>query len=229
MTRFLAAQAVAITVKSLGQLLCQVESSQISRVPAHGPLILVCNHINFLDGPLVYALLQPRPVTGFAKSETWDNHLLGPMFSLCGAIPLHRGQVDRAALQHGLHALEQNKILIITPEGTRNRYGQLLPAHAGMVTLAHQSQAPILPLASFGGEAFRTNIRHLRRTQFHLRVGQSFRIRLSPCARLDRSMRSKITDEIMYQMAILLPPQYRGRYADLGKATTEFLDFDGNE
>jgi 1-acyl-sn-glycerol-3-phosphate acyltransferase len=112
----LAFRAVSTTVKGLTRVLCRIDTKSLEQVPSHGPLILVCNHINFLDAPLLFTHLQPRPVTGFAKSETWESPLLGPLFDLGGAIPLRRGAADLSALREGLAALQKGYIVAISPE-----------------------------------------------------------------------------------------------------------------
>jgi 1-acyl-sn-glycerol-3-phosphate acyltransferase len=193
-------------------------------VPARGPLILVCNHINFLEVPLMYTHLQPRPLTGFAKSETWDNPWLAPLFNLWGAIPLQRGEADTKALRKGLQALQEGKIVVITPEGTRSHNGQLQQGHPGVITLALHSAAPLLPLVYYGQEALEDNLRRLKRTEFHINVGQPFYLTV-PKGKVTHAVRQAITDEIMYQLAILLPAGYRGVYADLSTATTQYLQF----
>jgi 1-acyl-sn-glycerol-3-phosphate acyltransferase len=217
-------RAVTSGIKGISRLLCRIDGDSLLQVPQQGPLILVCNHINFLEIPLVYSHLQPRPVTGFAKVETWDNPLLAPLFDLWEAIPIQRGAVDRDALQQGLEALEQGKILAISPEGTRSGTGQLKRGHPGVALIALMSGAPLLPLVYYGGETFRRNVRRLQRTDFRIRVGRPFHVRLCG-AKSNRLVRQAITDEIMYQLALLLPPEYRGAYADLQRATTEFLEF----
>ncbi|MFC1879789.1 1-acyl-sn-glycerol-3-phosphate acyltransferase, partial [Chloroflexota bacterium] len=65
----LAFWTVTNTIKGLTRILCRVEGQALEQVPSEGPLILVSNHINFLDAPLVYTHLQPRPLTGFVKAE----------------------------------------------------------------------------------------------------------------------------------------------------------------
>ena len=132
------------------------------------------------------------------------------------------------ALNLGLDALKENKILAITPEGTRSQHGRLQVGHAGVVTLACRSNAPIMPVVCFGGEAFRTNIRRLRRTKFRVRVGKPFRVNLHEEVNLTRALRTTIMNEIMYRLANLLPPDYRGVYSDTDSATTHYLDFDLN-
>lgn len=216
--------AVTMTIKGLTRILCRVDDSQLARVPQNGPLILVCNHINFLDIPLVFTHLQPRPLTGFAKSETWDNPAMGYLFDLWGAIPIRRGEADLGALRRGLQALEDGQILAIAPEGTRSNHGCLGSGHPGVVTLALRSGAPILPLAYYGGENFHKNFAQLKRTDFHIVVGQPFYLR-SQNGRVTGQTRQEMLDEIMYQLAALLPPENRGVYSDLSQASQSYLCF----
>jgi 1-acyl-sn-glycerol-3-phosphate acyltransferase len=220
----LAFWTVTYTIKGLTRILCRVEGDPIGMVPARGPLILVCNHINFLEVPVMYTHLQPRPVTGFAKSETWDNPLLAPLFNLWGAIPLQRGEADPTAVRKGLQALEKGYILTITPEGTRSRDGRLQQGHPGVITLAQHSRAPLLPLVYYGHEVLMDNLRRLKRAEFHIAVGQPFYLDIPP-GKIARSARQAMTDEIMYQLASLLPPGYRGVYNDPSAVTSQYLRF----
>jgi len=90
--------------------------------------------------------------------------------------------------------------------------------------LALQSGAPVLPLVFYGGERFWQNLRRLRRTPFHIVVGNPFCVQTDG-AKARRELRQQITDEIMYQLAALLPPAYRGVYAALDAATETHLRF----
>jgi 1-acyl-sn-glycerol-3-phosphate acyltransferase len=215
---------VNAAIKGLVRVICRVDDAQLKQVPARGPLILIANHINFLDAPLIYTHLRPRPLAGFAKIETWDNPILGFLFSLYGAIPLQRGEVDKQALRRGLEALKAGDILAVAPEGTRSGHGRLQRGHAGVVMLALRSGAPILPFVYYGGEKLRQNIRRLRRTDFHIVVGNLFYLD-DHGERVTREIRQKMVDEIMYQIAALLPPLYRGVYANIGSATEMYLRF----
>jgi 1-acyl-sn-glycerol-3-phosphate acyltransferase len=92
------------------------------------------------------------------------------------------------------------------------------------VILAQKTNVPILPVAHYGGEFFWDNLKRLRRTDFSIVVGQPFRIKTEDY-KVNSEVRQKIVDEIMYQIAALLPPENRGLYTDLSKATEEFLYF----
>jgi 1-acyl-sn-glycerol-3-phosphate acyltransferase len=216
--------AVTSTIKGLIRLLCRVDDAQLAQVPDRGPLIIVANHVNFLEVPLLYTHLRPRPMIAFAKAETWDNPALRLLADLWGAIPLRRGEADVAALHRALKALEAGHILGMAPEGTRSGHGRLQRGHPGIVFLALRSGAPLLPLAYYGGELFWRNLNRLRRTDFHIVVGQPFYLDAGG-VQATRQVRQQMVDEVMYQMAALLPPAYRGVYSDLAAATETYLRF----
>ena len=216
----LADRLICIVVR----VLCKVDGEQVDKVPAHGPLILIANHVNFLEAPVLHCRLRPRQVIGLAKAEAWDNPLLGWLFDQWEAIPIRRGEPDIGALRQALGVLRGGGILVVAPEGTRSRHGRLQRGRSGVVTIALKSGAPLLPLAFHGGEAIGHNIRRLRRTPFHIIVGEPFHVEVGG-KRVSRDVRQRIADEIMYQLAALLPPAYRGEYADLDAATETYLRF----
>ncbi len=220
----LAYNIVTTSIKSLTRIICDIDDSQLVNVPEKGPLIIAGNHVNFIEVPVLFTHLQPREITGFAKAETWDNPAMALLFNLWGAIPLQRGEADTAAFRRALVALEQGKILAVAPEGTRSGHGRLQRGQPGIVMLAYHSHAPILPLVYYGGERLSDNLKGLKRTEFHIRVGKAFCLDFPP-GRLDRELRRKMVDEIMYQLAVLLPEEYRGHYKDLSKMTTNYLSF----
>ena len=211
-------------IKFVMRLIVRADIGQIEKVPKTGPLILVTNHINFIEIPMVFINLQPRPVTGFVKSETWDDPFLGRLFSLWGGIPIRRGEADLTALKKGLEMLQNGYILAVAPEGTRTNTGILIRGQPGVSMLALHSGAPLLPLVYYGAEGYRESLKHFRRSDFHVRVGSIFRLK-QPLGRITGEIRQEMTDEIMYQLALLLPEKYRGEYADLSKASTNHLVF----
>ncbi len=212
-------------IKGLIFILCRVDGEQLSKVPFEGPLIIYMNHINFLDAPVFYTHLQPRPLTGFVKAETWDKPLQGPLFTLWDAIPVRRGEADMGAIRRGVDVLKDGGILAIAPEGTRSEHGRMQKAHAGTVMMALLSGAPLLPIVHFGAENFRQNLPRLKRTDFRIVVGEPFVLNDDSGKRANRATREKMTDEIMYHLAAMLPPSYRGEYADLSKATQKYMRF----
>ena len=107
----------------------------------------------------MFTHLQPRPLTGYAKAEAWDNQAISWLFDTWEAIPIRRGEADMEALRQGLRVLEQGKILTITPEGTRTGDGKLRRGHPGVSLLALHSGAPLLPLVYYGHENYVQNLK----------------------------------------------------------------------
>lgn len=205
---------------------CRVDARELARLPARGPLIIVTNHINFLEVPLIYAFSYPRNVIGLVKKETWDNPLLGILATAWEAVPIDRNASDIGALNASLGVLAAGGILAIAPEGTRSGNGRLGRGHGGVVQLAARSGAAVIPVVHFGGEAFWANIRSLRRTRVTFRVGEAFRIE-APEGGFTRTSRREASDELMRRMARLLPPEYRGLYADgLDQPERHLVDID---
>ncbi len=216
-----------LVMRAVLRVLVHVDGAQLARVPQRGPLILATNHVNFLEVPLLFTLLSPRPISVMVKAETMVHPLLGWWFTTLagsGAISLRRGEADLDAVHRALAALEAGHIVVVAPEGTRSGHGRLQRGLPGVAILALHSGAPVLPLAFHGGEQFWQNLKRLRRTDFIIRVGQPFH--LDPGGQpVRREERLQMAAEIMYQLAALLPPPYRGLYADLDTATETFLRF----
>ncbi|MFT3894144.1 MAG: lysophospholipid acyltransferase family protein [Anaerolineales bacterium] len=174
-------------------------------------MIVISNHTGQIEVPVYFALLQPRKFTGWAKVETWDNWFLNAIFNLWGMIPIRRGEADTAALRKAEEVLANGMIFGIAPEGTRNKTGRLLRAYPGAVLLAVRTGVPILPIAHWGAENYLTNLKHLKRTDFYMRVGDIFRLKVDG-VKIKGDIRQQIADEMMYRVAELMPQEYRGAY-----------------
>jgi 1-acyl-sn-glycerol-3-phosphate acyltransferase len=215
---------VAGVIRLGTNILCRIDKPDLFQVPMRGPLILAVNHINSLEVPLLLAHLQPRRMIGLAKIETWDNKFMGWLFTLWEAIPIHRSSPDVDALRRCLVCLEQEDILAVAPEGTRSYDGKLLVGQPGIVVIALHSGAAIQPVVHWGGEKFKHNLRNIKRTDFHIRVGKPFKLDAHG-EKVTSKVRQAMTDEIMFQMALLLPEEYRGQYSDCTPTPQKYLQF----
>jgi 1-acyl-sn-glycerol-3-phosphate acyltransferase len=201
---------------------CRIDAPDLQSIPQKGPLIAITNHTGRIEVPLFYAYLRPRPITAWAKVEAWDNWFLRGLFNAWGVIPIHRGEADMTALKKALRALEQGYILGLAPEGTRNYDGVLRRAHPGAVVLAQRTNAPIIPVAHWGGEDYLKKI--FKRINFHVRVGKQFTLNIKG-VKMTAEVRQQIVDEMMREVAKLLPEQYRGVYADID-TPAEYIKYD---
>ena len=209
------------------EVMCRIDAKELQKVPQTGPLIAFTNHTGMVEAPLLYTQFVPRKkLTAIAKIETWDNWFLNWVFTLWNIIPIRRGEADMAAMHKSLDMLGKGYILGISPEGTRSREGKLLRARGGIAMLGLHSKAPLQAVAHWGGENFGRNVKKFKRTDFNVRVGPIFYLDAHG-ERVSKEVRQQMADEMMYQLAKLLPVEYRGEYSDLENATEKYLRFVG--
>ncbi len=202
------------------RLVLKLDMQGLDRAPQQGGLIIAVNHTVFLDPVLVSAHLRPD-VLPMAKVEAFQ-FPFGWIFSGYGAFPVRRGEADLSALKRSLQILHENHVMLISPEGHRSESGALQNAHEGIALIAVKSGAPILPVALWGGKSCWYNLARMKRTPVGLRVGEPL-VLVPFKGKPTREMLRAITDELMYYIARLLPPEYRGRYADVEKVIPCYL------
>jgi len=218
----LSQRAVIFFFKVLTRIICRIHDDPLVKVPSQGPLILIVNHVNIIEIPIFYTSLQPRPIVAFSAAKRWKVCWTRWLLNLAGAIPLEIGEINLSALRKGLDCLKQGNILLIAPEGTRSGDGRLQKGYQGICLLAMRSKAPMFPLVFYGHENYKQNLLSLRRTDFFFAIGKPFY--LDPKGeKVTGSIRQNMVDEIMYKLAAMLPPQNRGVYSDLEKATEHYL------
>jgi 1-acyl-sn-glycerol-3-phosphate acyltransferase len=206
------------------RILARIDVRGLENTPPFGPLIIVINHTSFFDPLLVLGFL-PRKITPLAKEELTKMPIISWLVSSFGVIPIKRGAIDRNAITESLKVLRAGDGLIVAPEGTRSPTGELQRGRSGVTLLAARTGATILPFAIWGVKPFWKNLFRLKRTTAHVAIGKPFRITVEG-HKVPREQIDEITDEIMYQLARLLPAEYRGVYKDLDQATERHLHFD---
>jgi len=183
-------------------------------VPREGALLVIANHINLADPPLLGVSLG-RKVIFMAKKELFHFRVIAYFIGSFGAFPVHRGQMDRKALRQTYQLLAQGQALVMFPEGMRSRSGRLRPAFPGSALVALRSGTPILPVGIAGTEKIKGVTWILRRPQITVNIGHPFY--LPPVSsKLTREELAEHTNSMMRHIAELLPPEYRGHYAGEG-------------
>lgn len=215
---------VNFIVRALSNIVLKIDKSELHKVPAEGPLLVVVNHINSLDAPVIISHMHPRPTTGLVKQETWDNAFLRFLFNVWEGIPINREIADFTAFRAAQDALKSGKILAVAPEGTRTGDGHLIQAKPGVAMLAMKAGVPILPVVYYGHEDYSANLKKLKRTPMAIKVGEPFRLHVNGNAR-EKGILQEVADEIMIEIARLLPEEYRGYYSDKVNSAQEFIEY----
>ncbi len=117
-------------------------------IPAAGGVLLVCNHVSFLDVFFVGIPLR-RPLNYVARS-TLFLPVLGMLIRSVGGFPIQREGIGASGMKETLKRLKAGGIVTLFPEGTRSPDGELGPLKPGIAVLAARVGVPVVPAAVAG-------------------------------------------------------------------------------
>src|SRR5512139_131741 len=189
---------------ALLKVVARVDVQGLENLPA-GSFVVVINHLSSFDTLTGIAVGPIRQATSFAAIEHRHDFIGGWILDQLGVIWVRRGEADRDAIKLALEELKQGTALAMAIEGTRSRTGGLQAGKTGPAFLATRANVPIIPAAVWGTEKIITNLKHLRRSEVHLRVGQPI---CFPEGRANQAQLEAYTDQIMLTIAAMLPPSY---------------------
>ncbi len=135
-------------VKSLSGLLWGVKVKGLENVPLDHPVIFAANHQSLLDIAWILGGLPwdtRKKTFTIGKVELLENPLVGSVLKSCNLIPVERSGDVVEALKASIAVLKQKKNLVIFPEGTRTRDGQMGPFKSGIGLLMLESNAMVVP------------------------------------------------------------------------------------
>ena len=133
----------------LAVVVYRVRYSGRENIPAEGGVLVVSNHQSHLDPPLV-GIGCPRQMNYLARDTLFRFAPFGWLIRSVGAIPIDRDGIGLGGIKESLRRLKRGEMVLIFPEGTRTRDGQIAPFRPGFTALAVRSGAAILPVAIEG-------------------------------------------------------------------------------
>jgi 1-acyl-sn-glycerol-3-phosphate acyltransferase len=191
----------------------QLNVSGMENVPERGAAILAVNHLGIIDAPLIFVLIPRTDLTALVAKKHFKNPLLRIIVNIVGGIWINRDEADSHAMRAAREHLRKGGLLGIAPEGTRSMTGELNLAKTGVAYLADKASVPIIPIAISGTFKGIKQVLMLKRPTITVRIGNP--IELAPFERKQRDIAlQKYTDEIMCQIAAMLPPTQRGVYTE---------------
>jgi 1-acyl-sn-glycerol-3-phosphate acyltransferase len=120
-----------------------------NHIPAHGPALILANHQSFFD-PLIVGLATRRHISPLARKTLFKNPLLALLFRSLNAVPIDHEGVGKEGLKVVMRQFELGKAIMVFPEGTRTRDGEMIPFKPGIRLLITRCQVPVIPVGIAG-------------------------------------------------------------------------------
>lgn len=203
-------------VRPILNAIAYIDIVGLENIPDTGAAIVASNHLGRLDA-LLAVILSDREDFVIMVAEKYQKYwfwrwVMGEL----DALWLNRYEADFNTLKIVIKRMKQGQILGIAPEGTRSKTESLLEAKEGAAYLASKTDAAVIPIAIWGTEdrAVVKRLLHLRKLVVHVRIGRAFTLPPAPRGKARSAYLHTQTDELMCRIAAMLPPTYRGFYAD---------------
>jgi hypothetical protein len=137
----------------LVNILYRVKVRGLEHIPEHGPALIVCNHVSFMD-PLVIGGSVRRPVRFVMDHNIFRIPVLSFIFKTARAIPIAPAKEDPEALQKAFDQVDaelaDGEIVCIFPEGKLTRHGEINEFKRGVEKILERRPVPVVPMALRG-------------------------------------------------------------------------------
>ncbi len=200
-------------VRFIMNIIADVEVVGMDKLP-QGNVLVASNHLGRLDTAVLLYILDREDII-MAIAEKYKNHpLFGAIGRAVNGIWLNRFEADFSALREILVRMQKGGLMVIAPEGTRSKTASMQEGKMGVAFLASKSGYPVMPVALTGTEdgGVIANLKRFRRSKIKVVAGEVFTIEIPKGRGREEAMR-QATNEIMCQIAVMLPESYRGYYA----------------
>lgn len=139
---------VQVTVATLLSAMGGIRATGRGNLPRSGGALLVSNHLSHLD---VFVLGIPlnRPLNYVARSTLFFPPL-GILIRSVGGFPIQREGMGAQGLKETLRRTRSGGIVVLFPEGTRSRDGEIAELKSGIAVLAARTRVPVVPAALAG-------------------------------------------------------------------------------
>jgi 1-acyl-sn-glycerol-3-phosphate acyltransferase len=144
-----------------------------------------------------------------AKEELFSSPVLGPMIRSVNAIPIRRGAADLSGLSRAIDVLKRGGALLLFPEGSRMRDGELHPARPGLGLMAVQADACVVPCYISGSNVPRRWWYRGARVRIWFGPARHWRDLVGPDSDLapGRALYHRLGEAVMREIALLKSSQ----------------------
>jgi 1-acyl-sn-glycerol-3-phosphate acyltransferase len=167
--------------------------------------IVASNHQSFMDPPLV-GVAHLKEMSYLARDTLFKNKVFGWILREVNSVPVDRTRGDISAMKTIMRLLKDGKRVIIFPEGTRSKDGNLQPARAGVGLLIAKTRVPVVPVRVFGSFDALPKSGKLRFCPITVVIGKPIEFDPAEFQGGDREIYQKLSDRVMAEIAKLQNP-----------------------
>ncbi|MEO6874027.1 MAG: AMP-binding protein [Opitutaceae bacterium] len=147
--------------RAIARLLYRVRSRGAEHVPARGGVLLIANHLSYID-PALLQMACPRPIRFIGYKGLRENSFFNWGFRVAGVLSISSANASDG-MRKAIKALQAGEVVAIYPEGHISRTGQLMAIQRGFEVIARRANVPVVPafvdgvwgsVFSFAGNAY---------------------------------------------------------------------------
>lgn len=127
----------------------RLDAAGADLVPDHGGVIVAANHSSHADSLALGGAIA-RPLLYLGDAALGRTPLLGPLLPHLGLLPVDRGSADAELMQQLAQRIRGGAALVLYPEGSRSRTGEVHKPRSGVARLAAATGAPVVPVGIDG-------------------------------------------------------------------------------
>ncbi|MCM1990110.1 lysophospholipid acyltransferase family protein [Oceanirhabdus seepicola] len=184
-----------------------------------GPVIFVCNHLSNADGLILNKLLKDHDPTFIAGIKLSKDFMTNIGMKIVKTVSIKPNSADKDAMKKIIQILRSGDNIMMFPEGTRSRVGSLIKGKSGITILCRMGKASIVPIGMSGTEKLmpineegKMNAEKFYHSDVSVNIGEQFKVPERKKGEDKKEYEERATDFIMYEIAKLLPKEYKGIY-----------------
>ncbi|MCP8467763.1 MFS transporter [Pseudomonas sp. ZM23] len=131
----------------------RVEHRNLDAIPDEGPVVLVCNHVSFVDALLIAGSVR-RPVRFVMYYKIFRIPILNFIFRTAGAVPIAGRNEDAETYEKAFakvaEYLREGEVVCIFPEGMLTQDGEMNEFRGGVERIIEETPVPVIPMALQG-------------------------------------------------------------------------------
>lgn len=184
----------------------------------NGSVIFISNHLSNSDGIILNEILREKDPTFIAGVKLSDNDFTRNAVNYVKTISIKPNSADKEAISKIVQKLKNGENIMMFPEGTRSRSGEMIEAKKGLLLIARLAKATIVPIGITGSEDFMPiNDSDMGGETFNpanvtVKIGKPIQVPSKEKEEDKNEYNERAMSEIMKSVAALLPEGYRGVY-----------------